>query len=64
VNGVEGTDDQQKHHADQRLQTGAFSFAHQNLPAKFSFEWVRTRGRILEIAHPTSLNRQIRFSNC
>jgi hypothetical protein len=38
VNGVEDTDDQQKRHADQRLQAGAFSFARQNLSAKFSFE--------------------------
>ena len=38
VGGLEDTDDQQNRHADHRLQTGAFSFAHENLSAKFSFE--------------------------
>jgi hypothetical protein len=55
VNGVDDTDDRQKRHPDQRLQAGTFSFARQNLPTKFRLEYVRTRGRILEIAHPTVL---------
>src|SRR4029434_581975 len=57
VNGVDDTTDRQKRNADQRLQAGAFSFARQNLSAKLSFEYVRSRDCILELAHPTVLPR-------
>ena len=55
ANGVDDADDQQKRYGDQRLQAGAFSFARQNLSAKFSFEYFRSRHHILEIVHPTLL---------